>query len=372
MKIFYLSILTLMIAGQFSCAVSNSETLVYFGTYTRGPSKGIYVSKMDSNSGALTPPILAAEINNPSFVALHPNKKFLFAVVETGGDKAVVTSFSINPDGTLKKINEQPSKGTAPCHVSVDSTGKVLMIANYAGANCASFPIAEDGTIGSGNYYNHTGSSVNKSRQKEPHLHSINVDPQNKRAFVADLGIDKIVVYNLDPSKATLMKHSAISLPPGGGPRHFSFHPSGKFAYSNLELTRQIVAMTYDSENGVLKQQQVLSTLPEGAPANGSTAECLVHPSGKWVYVSNRGHNSVAVFAIDQNTGLLKMVEVEPTLSKIPRGFGISPDGRFLIVGHQDSDKINVFKINQQTGELDFTGNSVSVNAAVNVRFLSR
>ncbi|MCM8540295.1 MAG: lactonase family protein [Lentisphaeraceae bacterium] len=371
MKFLYLPLL-LLIFGQFSCATKSSETFVYFGTYTKGSSEGIYVSKLNSETGALSKPELAAVIDNPSFIALHPSKEFLFAVVEASGDKAVVCSFAISQDGKLTKINQQAAKGDAPCHVSVDASGQTLLIANYNGSNCASFPIAADGKIGPGNYYKHTGSSADPRRQKAPHLHSINVDPANERVFVADLGIDKIVVYNMDPRRATLTKHSAISLPAGGGPRHFSFHPSAKFAYTNLEMTRQIVAMSYDSEKGILKQQQVLSTLPKGAPATGSTAECLVHPSGKWVYVSNRGHNSIAAFSIDQETGLLTMIEVEPTLGKIPRGFGISPDGQFLIAGHQMSDNITVFKINQETGALENTGNTATVNAAVNVRFLEK
>ena len=371
MKLFCFPLLLLLIGLQFSCASGPSETLVYFGTYTKGSSEGIYVSKLNTESGALSTPQLAAQIDNPSFVAVHPNKKLLFAVIETAGDKAAVCSFSIASDGKLTKINQQPSKGDYPCHVSVDATGKTLMIANYNGANCAAFPISAEGQIGTGNYYKHTGSSITK-RQKGPHPHSINVDLENKRAFVADLGIDKIVIYNLDADRAKLMKHAAISLPAGGGPRHFSFHPNGKFAFGNLEMTRQIVAMSYDSSKGMLKRKQVLSTLPKGAKAEGSTAECLVHPSGKWVYVSNRGHNSVAAFAINQETGLLTKIEVELTQGKTPRGFGIDPSGKFLIAGHQNSDTVTVFKINQETGALEFTGNTATVNAAVNVRFLEK
>jgi len=342
------------------------------GTYTKGTSQGIYVSQLNTETGALSTPALAAKIENPSFLAVHPSSKYLYAVTETSADKAVVSSFSVGKAGLLTKINQQSANGAAPCHVSVDPTGKLLLIANYNGNNCAAFPIAPNGSIQAGKYYKHSGSSVNPQRQKSPHPHSINIDPQNKRAFVADLGIDKIVVYNINHNNYTLQKHSALSLPPGGGPRHFSFHPSGKFAYTNLELTRQIVAMSYDANNGILKKMQILPTLPPGAPASGSTAECLVHPSGKWVYVSNRGHNSIAVFKIDQVSGRLSPVEVEPTKGSTPRGFGISPDGNFIVVGHQHSDKVTVFKIDQETGALEDTNNTVNVNMAVNVRFLAR
>ena len=372
MNLLPLTLLVTLVISQFSCVSSSSETLVYMGTYTKGSSEGIYVAKLNSETGELSAPLLAAKIDNPSFVALHPAKKYLYAVTETSADKAVVVSYSINKDGTLNKINEQPAKGAAPCHLSVDPEGKTLLIANYAGDNCASFPLAADGSIQAGKYYKHTGSSVDPKRQKGPHPHSINLDPQNKRAFVADLGIDKIVVYNVNHHDSSLQKHSAISLPPGGGPRHFSFHPSGKWAYTNLEMTREVVAMSYDQNNGILKKIQRLSTLPKDAPASGSTAECLVHPSGKWLYISNRGHNSIAVFAINQTNGMLTPVEVEPTLGEIPRGFGISPDGKFIVAGHQMTDKVTVFKINQENGSLEFTGKSIPVNAVVNVRFLER
>ena len=365
--IFFLCVLLCSCSSQ-----KGSETFAYFGTYTKGASEGIYFSKLDPESGDLGSPELAAKIDNPSFIAIHPNKKYLFSVIETTGEKAAVVSFKIEAEGTLTKINQQPAKGDYPCHLTVDATGKTLMIANYNGATCRSYPIYSDGQIGMGTTYKHTGSSVNKKRQNAPHLHSINVDPANKRAFVADLGIDKIVIYDLDAKKAKLKSHGAIILPAGGGPRHFSFHPSGKFAYANLELTREIVAMSYDQKSGLLKKLQVLSTLPEGAEATGSTAECLVHPSGKFVYVSNRGHNSIAVFKINQSTGQLTKIEVEPTLGEIPRGFGIDPSGKFLVVGHQKTDKVTVFKINQNDGSLEFTGNSLELNAVVNVRFLNK
>ena len=356
-----------------SCSSQKStETFAYFGTYTKGSSEGIYFSKLDTETGEISSPELAVKIDNPSFIAIHPNKQYLFSVIEASGDKAAVVSFKIESDGTLTKINQQPAKGDYPCHLSVDATGKVLLVANYNGATCRSYPIYSDGQIGMGTTYKHTGSSVNKKRQNAPHLHSINVDPANKRAFVADLGIDRVVIYNLDANKAKLKSHGAIILPAGGGPRHFSFQPSGKFAYANLELTREIVAMSYNQKSGMLKKLQILSTLPEDAEAAGSTAECLVHPSGKFVYVSNRGHNSIAAFKIDQSSGELTRVDVEPTLGEIPRGFGIDPSGKFIVAGHQKTDKVTVFKINQKDGSLEFTGNEVEANGVVNVRFLEK
>jgi 6-phosphogluconolactonase len=354
-----------------SCSLQEkNKTLAYFGTYTSGASEGIYFSNLNTKTGQLSPPKLAAKIENPSFIAIHPNKKYLYAIVEMKNEKALVCSYEIKKNGSLKKLNQQPSGGDTPCHVTVDALGKTLLIANYNGANCATYPISSNGEIGKGMTYEHTGNSVNKIRQQAPHPHSINLNPANNQAFVADLGTDKIMIYNFDSLHSKLKFHGSIELPPGGGPRHFSFHPSGKFAYGNLELTREIVAMSYHPKLGILKKIQILSTLPEGVEPIGSTAECLVHPTGKFVYVSNRGHNSIAVFKIDQDTGHLTKVEIEPTLGKIPRGFGIDPKGKFLVVGHQKTDKVSVFKINQASGDLTFTGNSIQLNGVVNVRFL--
>ena len=364
-----LVILTLALSVLASC--TSKETFVYFGTYTKKSSEGIYVSKLNSKTGELSTPQLAAKLKNPSFVAIHPNKQFLYAVSEEGGTGALVYAFAIGKEGKLSKINQQSTKGNHPCHVSVDHSGKTLMVTTYNGANCIAFSIAADGKIAEGTSYLHKGRSLT-DRQKVPHPHSINVSPDNKRAFVADLGMDKIVVYDLNSAAAKLSNPSFIKFPGGSGPRHLSFHPSGKFAYANLELTRQVAAMSYDSTSGKLTQIQVLSTLPAGAEATGSTAECLVHPNGKWLYVSNRGHDSIAVFAIDQQSGQLKMIEVEPTKGKTPRGFGIDPSGQFLIAGHQESDNISVLRINQQSGALEATSHTVNVSQTVNVRFLEK
>jgi len=351
--------------------VLSNNSFVYFGTYTRETSKGIYVSELDGMTGKLSNPELAVEIKNPSYVAIHQNKKFLFSIVESTDVEAVICSFAIAKDGKLTKINQRPTKGDHPCYVSIDKSGKTLFVANYSGGNIASYPIGNNGEIGLGYYYQHKGSSVT-SRQKSPHPHSINVDNNNKFVLIADLGTDQIVSYKFDKNTGKLSPSSFVMMPLGGGPRHFSFHPNGQFVYANLELTRQAVAMAYNSETGTLKTIQVLSTLPEGAKAEGTTAECLVHPSGKWLYISNRGHNSIAIFSINQNTGMLTFVGVEPTKGKVPRGFGIDPSGKFLIAGHQKSENIIVFRINSKTGRLTNTGHRINVNETVNVRFLEK
>ena len=354
-----------------SLNVLAEETFVYFGTYTRGSSEGIYLSKLNTDTGELSQPVLTAKLDNPSFIAIHPNNRYLFTVSEETGDKAIVSSYTIEEDGSLSKMSHRPTKGNHPCHLTVDKYGKTLIAVNYSGGNVASYPLSTTGEIGEGEYIKHSGSSINKNRQKSPHPHSVNINPSNKRAFVADLGTDKIHIYKLSkPGKLVRNSPSSFRVPAGGGPRHLSFHPNGKFAFANLELTREAISMSYDANKGRLSLINKQSTLPDGAEASGSTAECLVHPTGKWLYISNRGHNSIAVFSIDQSSGKLTRIQVEPTKGKTPRGFGIDPSGKFLIAGHQNSDNIAVFQIDQSTGQLTMTDNSIKVNSAVNVRFM--
>jgi 6-phosphogluconolactonase len=350
---------------------------VYIGTYTEGISKGIYTCEFDSETGKLTEPRLAAELVNPSFLAIHPSGKFVYAVneVSEGGGKGqgAVTALKIKPDGTLEKINQQPSEGGAPCHCNVDATGTSLLIANYVGGNVAVYPIAEDGSLQPMSCnMEHEGSSIDKSRQEAPHAHSINLSSDNKFAYAADLGIDKVMIYRFDERKHTLTPANppAALVTPGGGPRHFAIHPSGKFAYTNNEMTLIVTAFTRDPKNGGLHAIQEISTIPAGYDGRKSTAECLVHPSGKFLYISNRGHETITVFTIDQQTGLLTYVENEPTGGNEPRNFFIDPSGKWLLAENQNSDSVFVFTVDQTTGELKPTGDSVKVGKPVCIRMV--
>lgn len=354
-----------------------AETLAYIGTYTRGSSDGIYVSRFDEQTGALSSPKLVAELENPSFVAFHPNGKFLYAVSEVGSADAMgVAAFAIQGDGSLKKLNERSTRGAAACHVQVDPTGKCLGVANYTGGSCALFPIGADGALDDmGSFHQHVGgSNVNARRQEAPHAHSINFNADGTQAFVADLGMDQIRIYDVDAAKGT-MKPAAmpfVELPPGGGPRHFSLRTDQSAAFANLELTSQVVWLDYDLSAKRLRVGKTASTLPADWKGSGnSTAECLVHPNGKYVYVSNRGHNSIAVFEIDTATKTLKWLENEPTQGKIPRGFGITDDGNFLIACNQNSACVHSFRI-EATGLLTPTGHRIEVDMPVNVRMLTR
>ena len=363
----------------FSDTAQAERYRVFVGTYTGGDSisKGVYSCEFDAETGKLSDPVLAAELINPSFLAIHPSGKYLYAVNEVsegpGRGNGAVTALTINADGTLTKINHQASEGGAPCHCNVDSTGTNLLIANYGGGNVAVYPISEDGSLKPVSCnIQHEGSSVDKSRQQAPHAHSINVSSDNKFAYAADLGLDKIMIYKLDAEAHTLSpaKQPAALVTPGGGPRHFSIHPSGKFAYTNNEMTMVVTGFSRNSEDGSLKAIQEISTIPAGFDGRKSTAECLVHPSGKFLYVSNRGHETITAYTIDQETGLLTYVENEPTGGKEPRNFFIDPSGKWLLAENQNSDTVYVFSIDQQTGALKATGDFVTVGRPVCIRMV--
>jgi 6-phosphogluconolactonase len=365
-----------------SPARAGDKCLVYIGTYTGEKSKGIYVAELDLASGKLSQPELAAEVKNASFLAVHPDKKHLYSVSEisdlngkrTGG----VSGFAINPDsGKLTLINQQSSEGAGPCHVTVDKSGKTVLVANYGGGSVAALPVDGDGRLRpAATAIQHQGGSVNKARQAGPHAHSINVDPANRFAVAADLGLDKVLVYRLDPATSKLTPHlpPSVSVAPGSGPRHFAFHPSAKFAYVINEILCTATAFQYDPELGLLTEVQTITTLPNGESVKPeySTAEVQVHPSGKFLYGSNRGHDSITVFAIDSKSGKLTFVENESTQGKTPRGFGIDPSGQYLIAGNQGSDTFVVFRIDQETGKLEPTGQKFELGAPVCFKFLQK
>jgi 6-phosphogluconolactonase len=351
---------------------------VYVGTYTNKGSKGIYKLDLDASTGMLSKPELAGEVASPSFLTVHPGRQFLYAVGETGdfgGKKAgAVNAFAIDQkSGKLTLLNQQSSGGPGPCHITIDQKGKYVLVANYGGGSACVLPVGEDGKLGEAtDFVQHKGSSVNKKRQEAPHAHSINLDPANRFAFVADLGLDQVLVYKFDSARGKLTPNepSFVAVAPGAGPRHFAFHPSGKYAYVINELENTITALTYDTQSGVLQKLQTVTTLPKDFQGTSHTAEVQVHPSGRFVYGSNRGHDSIAIFSVDANTGELTPVGHLASGIKTPRNFGMDPMGRFLIVANQAGNSLLVCRIDLKTGELKPTGQGVEVPTPVCVKVI--
>lgn len=354
-------------------SASAREFLVYFGSYTGAKSKGVYVSHFDAQTGKLSEPELAAETRNPSFLTVHPNQRFLYSVGEVndfdGKRAGAVSAFALDQKtGKLTLLNQQPSGGSGPCHLALDSKGRCLMVANYGSGSIASMPVQKDGSLGEAvSTIQHTGSSANPQRQSGPHAHHIIADRGDRHALVCDLGLDRVLVYRLDARRATLTINTPSSVPvaPGAGPRHLALSPTGKFAYVINEMGSTITAFAYDPRRGAMTELQTISTLPENFSGNSSCAEIEVHPSGKFVYGSNRGHDSLAVFTVDGKTGKLTSVEHQPTQGKTPRHFAIDPTGRWLLAENQGSDTVVVFELDVKTGRLRATGRSVAVGSPV-------
>ncbi|MGC2645170.1 MAG: lactonase family protein [Candidatus Sulfotelmatobacter sp.] len=354
--------------------------LMYVGTYTQdgSTSKGIYAYRYDAGSAKITSIGLAAQTINPSFLALHPNHRFLFAVNEIGdykGQKSgAVSAFAIDSTtGKLTLLNQVASGGADPCYITVDKTGKFVLVANYTGGSVSVFPILKDGSLSEASaFVQHTGHGTNPKRQEAPHAHSIDLSPDDRFAIVDDLGLDETLVYKFDSSKGSL----TLNDPPfakadaGAGPRHFALDPNGKFAYVINEMGSTVSVFDYDARSGVLHPLQTISTIPQGFTELNEDAEIEVHPSGKFLYASNRGHDSIAVFAIDPNKGTLTLIEYVPTKGQSPRNFQIDPTGRLLFAANEKSDNIVIFRINVQTGRLTPTGKVLDISQPVCVRFV--
>lgn len=373
----------LLTAALLTCSTLSraAEQWVYFGTYTRGSngSKGIYLSRFDSETGKLSAPELAGEVDNPSFLAIHQDGRHLYAVSEisdaNGKRSGAISALAIDPKtGHLTFLNAESSEGTGPCHVSVDPSGRCVLTANYGSGSCASLPLAADGSIKpAATKIQHEGSGADPKRQAGPHAHSANPSPDGKYAVVADLGLDKVFLYALDAESGTMKPHGATVLKPASGPRHFAFHPGGKWGYAITEMALTVVGFDYDAARGTLTEFQSIATVPDDVDRKGlSTAEVQVHKSGKFLYGSNRGHDTIAVYAIDQSNGHLTFVEREPIQGKTPRAFGIDLTGHYLFTAGQASNTISVFKINQDTGALDYTGTTIEVPSPVCVKFLAK
>lgn len=373
--------LSVALAATALAATPPKEYFVYFGTYTNNAkSKGIYRATLDVASGKLSAAAVAAECGDPAFLAVHPNGKFLYAIDERADPVKTpgrgVSAYALDArSGALTLLNQQSVGGSGPCHLSVDATGKCVLVANYGGGSIAALPIGADGQLGSAvSVIQHAGSSVNPARQKEPHAHAIEVSPDNRFALVPDLGLDKVMIYKLDAAKAALTANEPAfaPLPPGSGPRHLAFHPNGRFVYVINELTCTMSVFAYDARRGALSDVQNISTLPPGETVQRgqSTAEVIAHPSGKFLFGSNRGHNTIVVYAVDAATGKLTLVEHQSTQGRNPRHFAVDPTGAWLLAENQGSDTVVIFRIDPKTGKLTPTGQSLEVPVPVSAVFV--
>jgi 6-phosphogluconolactonase len=355
----------------------SSHYLMYIGTYTGPKSKGIYAYRFDPKTGKVESIGLAGEVVNPSFLTFHPNHEFLYAVSELGNDgktKASVTAFAIDrKTGMLKTLNTVETGGGGACHLVVDQTGKMLIVANYGSGSVASFPIGADGRLGElKSLMQHTGSSVDQRRQRGPHAHGVYLSPDNRFVFVPDLGLDQIRIYRIDPATAQLTPNEPAfaAVKPGSGPRHFAFHPNGKFAYSLHEMGSMVTVFSYNAAAGTLTELQTVSTLPADFKGEDNSAEIEVDAKGRFLYASNRGHDSITEFAIDPRKGTLQMTGNTPTQGNIPRNFKLDPTGRFLFAANQRSNNIVVFHVDPKSGKMTPAQQVLDVQAPVCIQFL--
>jgi 6-phosphogluconolactonase len=356
------------------------QYIAYVGTYTaKTSSKGIYAYRFDPEKGQLTSIGIAAETTDPSFLAVHPNGKYLYAVNEistfNGGAGGAVSAFSIAAKtGALKFLNQVPTRGAGPCHVSLDKNGAYVLVANYDGGSIASFPVHEDGSLGTASgFVQHSGSGPNKERQEGPHAHWIGTSPDNRFALAVDLGLDQVIVYGFDSSKGTFlpMLSGFAKLKPGAGPRHLAFHPNGKFAYVLSEMDSSVTVFSYQAKNGAFSSLETIPALPRDYTGPKEAAEIAVDPSGRFLYTSNRGHDSIAIFEINPAKGTLKSLGQVLTGGKTPRHFAIDPTGRYLLAENQESNNIVVFHIDPATGNLTPTGQTMEVPSPVCITFVA-
>ena len=360
-----------------SARTSKAGYLVFVGTYTDHESKGIYSFRFDSNTGKLTSLGLASESINPSFLTSDSRGHLLYAVNELdtyqGKPTGAASAFAIDSTtGKLSLINQVSSGDQGPAHITLDRTGKFAFVSNYSLGSVGVFLFLKDGRLGDQvAFVQHNGSSVNKQWQQGPHVHEVVLSPDNRFALVADPGIDQVIAYPFNAATGQLGEPVIADAPPGSGPRHIVFGHGGKFLYVITELTSSVLTYAYDAKNGGLRQLGMISTLPKAFTGTNYGAEIEVHPSGKFLYASNRGDDSIAAFSVDSETGALKLIEVVLTKGKRPRNFALDPTGSWLLVANQESDDVAVFRIDRTTGRPTATGEPLHVGSPACVRFVS-
>lgn len=377
-RILKLIVLLFIILLGNACSSPHHNCLIYVGTYTGKGSEGIYAYSFNPTKGDIKPIGIVAKTENPSFIAIDPKGQFLYTVNETDSFQnkpgGAVSVFAINrKSGQLKLLQQVASLGAAPAHLSLDKSGRYLMVANYNGGNAAVFPVGKDGKLGEHSaFIQNTGSGPNHDRQTSPHAHFISVTNDNRFVMIADLGIDKVVKYRFNANNGSLVHIDPgfVKLNPGSGPRHLAFHASGNFIYVLNELSSTITGFSYDSETGRMMEKQTISTLPANFTGENTVAEIVLDATGKFLYVSNRGDNSIALYNIDSEDGSLTPVQWISSGGKTPRSFEIDPTGHWLFAANQNSDNIVLFRIDQASGKLSQTSQTLRLNSPVCINFL--
>lgn len=345
----------------------STEVMALISAFAAGEDGAIHAYRVDSNTGRMEFITRSSDVEHPFFLALSPDKRFLYSIHEPcrfgGEEHGNVRAFTLDSGaGTLSCLNEQTSGGSAACYLDVDRTGRCVLVANYNGGNVSAIPINPDGSLAApGCLVHHEGSSINPERQKKPYAHCIVISPDNRFAYAADLGADKVFIYRLDPAEAELTagEQAFVRTPPGAGPRHLAFHPERPFVYVINELANSVTAFAWNESNGALYEQQTMSTLPDGFKGTTHCADVKITPSGKFLYGTNRGHDSIAAFAIDAETGALNVLQIEPSRGQNPQNLAITPDGRMLLVANMGGGNVVSFWIDDETGKLMHTGHEV-------------
>ncbi len=364
------SLTSFLLASLFIASVTHSaaEPVVFISAFASGDKAGIHAFRFDSENGALQPLHRTTDIQNPFFLSVSPDQRFLYAINAEkfgGADDEFVAAYALQDrTGRLKKLNQQSARGTASCYLDVDATGKTVVVANYASGSVASLPVKEDGMLGeAATFVQHTGSSIDSERQKGPNAHSIVISPDNRFALAADLGIDKILIYQLDAAKAKLTPNEAqpfAKMQPGSGPRHITFHPNGRHVYVINELANTVTCFDYTPASGTLTEQQTLTTLPDGFGGKSYTADLKITPDGKFLYGTNRGHDSIASYRIGDD-GRLTRISIDPSLGKGPQNLLITPDGRWLLCANMPGNSVVVFRIESTSGKITASGTPVEM-----------
>jgi 6-phosphogluconolactonase len=368
MKSIYSLLLILVTGIVINTKAQNTDYKIIVGTYTQKTSDGIYYVSIDKKT--LNAKIIShsEKIDNPSFLDISKNQKYIYTVCETDGGSVQSIKFDAK-NGKFSNLNIINSGGAHPCHISLDKTGKWLFTGNYTGGTVGVLAVKTDGTVGQPTQVvQHFGTGPNKDRQEKPHVHSVNISPDNKNLFVADLGTDEVVNYSFNSATGKLTERQRLKLTPGSGPRHFVIHPRLPYAYVIQELTGKITLFSY--KNGLLKKIEEVSTLPADFAANNACADIHISPDGKFLYGSNRFYDTIVSFSIDPKTGKLKQLSQTSVEGKVPRNFGITPDGKYIFVANQNTDNITIFERNPTSGALRFTGKEIKISMPVCIKFL--